>query len=240
MSKPETKQIRFWAEPNSDSIKYIVDPPVPAKKEIPEWYLNLSRYHKGTELQVDDDGNVNLGVKACIPFYDAITAGYIVKLHCDVLIESVDEDGEVAFKWTSEINPAASRASGLFNNIPNTPGYGSFKFVWELFYPFLLPEGYSALVTQPLNRFDLPTFTSSGVLDADVVNGGGGIPFAIKEGFTGIIPAGTPIMQIIPFKRNDWEMEVLESKPKTKVKWNPKNKISSWYKLNVWQRKEWN
>jgi len=238
MSKPETKQIRFWAEPNDDSIKYIVDPPTLAKKEIPEWYLNLSRYHNGTELQVDDDGNVNLGVKACIPFYDALTAGYIVKLHCDVLIESVDE--EVSVKWSSETSPITSRAPGLFNGIPNIPGYGGFRLAWELFYPFLLPEGYSALVIQPLNRFDLPTFSSSGVLDADSTNGRGGIPFAVKEGFTGVIPAGTPIMQIIPFKRNDWEMKVLESKPKTKPNWNPKNKLSSWYKVNVWQRKEWN
>ena len=236
MSKSETKQIKFWAEPNDDLIKYIVDPPAPAKKEVPDWYLDLSRYHNGTELKVDDEGNANLGVKACTPFYDALTSGYIVKLHCDILIDSKDE----SVKWTSEVSPVTPRASGLFNGIPNVPGYGSFRVAWILFYPFLLPEGYSALVTQPLNRFDLPTFTSSGVIDADISNGRGAIPFAIKEGFTGIIPAGTPIMQIIPFKRNDWEMEVLESKPETRIKWNPKNKISSWYKLNVWQRKEWN
>jgi hypothetical protein len=236
MSKPETKQIKFWAEPNDESVKYIIDPPVPAKKEVPGWYLNLGRYHNGTELEVSDDGSANLGVKACTPFYDALTSGYIVKLHCDILIDLKDE----SIKWTSEISPVSPRAPGLFKDIPTVPGYGEFKLVWELFYPFLLPEGYSALVTQPLNRFDLPTFTSSGVLDADIANGRGGIPFAIKEGFTGIIPAGTPIMQIIPFKRNDWDMEVLDSRPTTKVKWNPKNKITSWYKLNVWQRKEWN
>lgn len=238
MSKSEIKQIQFWAEPDEELIKYIVDPPTPAKKEIPEWYLNLGRYHNGTKLQVDDQGNANLGVKACIPFYDALTSGYIVKLHCDVLIEHTGE--EVSFKWTSDTNPATSRALGLFKDIPSVPGYGPFKFVWELFYPFLLPEGYSALVTQPLNRFDLPIFTSSGIVDADISNGRGGIPFAIKKGFNGIIPAGTPIMQIIPFKRDDWEMKVLDSKPETKVKWNPKNKISGWYKLNLWQRKEWN
>lgn len=230
--------IKFWAEPNNDSINYVVDPPVPAKKDIPEWYLGLSRYHSGTELKVDDDGNVNLGVKACTPFYDALTSGYIVKLHCDIVVEL--EDGETVVKWTSEVGPVVSRASGLFNGIPNAPGYGGFKIAWVLFYPFLLPEGYSALVTQPLNRFDLATFTSSGVIDADLSNGRGAIPFAIKEGFTGVIPAWTPIMQIIPFKRDDWEMEVLDSRPAQKVRWNPKNKISSWYKVNVWQRKEWN
>ena len=30
-------------------------------------------------------------------------------------------------------------------------------------------------------------------------------PFFIKEGFTGLIPYGTPIVQIIPFKRDDWK-----------------------------------
>jgi hypothetical protein len=29
----------------------------------------------------------------------------------------------------------------------------------------------------------------------------------MKNGFSGTIPAGTPIIQAIPFKRDDWKME---------------------------------
>lgn len=229
------KKIIFWnvfTGPEKD----IVDPPAPAKKEIPKYYSKMSRYHKGTELSIDNDGSANLGVKACIPFYDALTAGYIVKLHCDIFIDS--EDGSV--KWTSDLPPVVGRADGLFDQIPSVPGYKSFKLGFSLFHPFILPSGYSALITQPMNRFDLPTYTPSAIVDADISNGTGVVAFSIKENFHGIIPAGTPIMQIIPFKRDTWAMEVAPEKPSLKIKWNPTNKISGWYKLNVWQRKEWN
>jgi hypothetical protein len=32
----------------------------------------------------------------------------------------------------------------------------------------------------------------------------------IKEGFEGLIPKGTPFMQMIPFKRDDWKSEFKE------------------------------
>ena len=34
--------------------------------------------------------------------------------------------------------------------------------------------------------------------------GWGNVPFFIKSGFEGVIPAGTPIAQLIPIKREKW------------------------------------
>jgi hypothetical protein len=34
------------------------------------------------------------------------------------------------------------------------------------------------------------------------------MPFFVVKGFTGIIPAGTPYAQMLPFKRENWESEV--------------------------------
>ena len=34
------------------------------------------------------------------------------------------------------------------------------------------------------------------------------MPFFIIKGFTGILPAGTPYAQILPFKRENWSSEV--------------------------------
>ena len=69
-------------------------------------------------------------------------------------------------------------------------------------------SGYSLLVTHPLNRFDLPFVSLSGIVDADITMTHGRIPFFIKKGFSGVIEAGTPILQVLPFKRDDWEMEL--------------------------------
>jgi hypothetical protein len=34
------------------------------------------------------------------------------------------------------------------------------------------------------------------------------MPFFVVKGFTGIIPAGTPYAQMLPFKRENWESEI--------------------------------
>lgn len=229
-----SKKILFWTYLKNPE-KGFVDPPSPAKKEIPKYYTEMPRYYRGTELNIDNDGAANLGVKGCIPFYDALAAGYVVKLHCDIFVDVEDE----SIKWTSPVAPAVGRAEQAFDGIPAVPGYKNFKLGFNVFYPFVLPKGYSALITQPMNRFDLPTYIPSAIIDADISNGNGVVAFSVKEDFKGIIPAGTPIMQIIPFKRDSWIVEVAKKKPKTKVKWTPQNKASGWYKLNVWQRKEW-
>lgn len=229
------KKIKFWAITDNPLVKNVVEPPVSAKREIPKWYSKMSRYFFGNDIHVFDNGYSNVGLKACIPFYDAMTAGYIIKLHCDVFVKS--DNGDMSFKWTSSVSPISKRAEALLNGVPEIPGYKNINAAYQIFYPFILPDGYSALITQPLNRYDLPTFVTSGIVDADSTNGGGGVPFFIKDGFEGVIPAGTPIMQVIPFKRDSWKMENLESPPKTIIKWNPQNKLTGWYKLNVWKRK---
>ena len=65
--------------------------------------------------------------------------------------------------------------------------------------------------------------------------------FYIKEGFEGIIPEGTPIMQIIPFLRENWVLK------KNKNAWNIASlntigvdyKTGSWYRKKKWQKKNY-
>lgn len=88
-------------------------------------------------------------------------------------------------------------------------GYYQEHFAWYPDWAVELPEGYSALYTHPLNRFDLPFFMTIGIIDNDKVNLPGTMPFFIAKGFEGTIPAGTPYAQIIPFKREDWKSEII-------------------------------
>ena len=61
----------------------------------------------------------------------------------------------------------------------------------------------------PINRFDLPFLSISGFIDCNYgFSLAGNMPFFIKKGFEGVIPAGTPYMQIIPIKNENWEMEL--------------------------------
>jgi hypothetical protein len=90
---------------------------------------------------------------------------------------------------------------------PTPYGYEDDHFHWYPNWMPELPKGYSALYLNPINRFDLPFITVSGVIDNDDMDTPGLMPFFIKKDFEGIIPAGTEYAQIIPFKREDWEME---------------------------------
>ena len=47
----------------------------------------------------------------------------------------------------------------------------------------------------------------NGLVDTDKHENPLNFPFFIKIGFEGIIEKGTPIAQIIPIKRDDWESE---------------------------------
>ena len=59
-----------------------------------------------------------------------------------------------------------------------------------------------------MNRFELPFLTTSSIVDNDKVHIPGTMPFFLRKGVQGILPAGTPYAQIIPFKREHWESEI--------------------------------
>ena len=93
------------------------------------------------------------------------------------------------------------------DHFPTPAGHYDDHFHWYPNWAPSLPKGYSALYVSPINRFDLPFTTVAGIIDNDKMDTPGLMPFFLKKGFTGIIPAGTPYVQIIPFKRDDWESE---------------------------------
>jgi len=71
------------------------------------------------------------------------------------------------------------------------------------------PEGYAVLFTHPLNRFDLPFTTLSGIVDCDRYRDSW-VHFPAQwhdTNFSGVLPKGTPIAQCVPVKREDWVMQ---------------------------------
>lgn len=232
----KTKKFIFWASSldsklTAEGINRFIPKIEPAKLNVPSWYKKVSRYlDDSNKPKIYETGGTNAGIKTCVPFFDAISAGYVVKLHTDVIIE----DGGIS--WSASVPPLSPRNDKISNQIPSIPGYSPFTSAWELFYCMKLPKGYSAIFTQPFNRFDLPFMASTGIMDMDTGVGPGAIPFAIKEGFTGLVPAGTPIVQIIPFKRENWKIE--HSKKVIDMFWNPRSYAIGWYKKNLWRKKK--
>lgn len=203
--------------------------PKSAKSFIPDWYK-----------KAEQPGNL-VTFKKCIPFLDAMMSGYIMELSQDIFIEQTPNGPFITWKTTP--TPVESRNKDASKGVPAPAGYDdTVNLAWASTYNFKTPIGYSVLVTHPFNRYDLPFVTLSGVVDADDVMHSGKIPFFIKENFEGIIPKGTPIAQLFPYKRESWGIEEDKTLNKLaeKSSWESSTVFSGWYKKNRWFKKEYN
>jgi hypothetical protein len=103
------------------------------------------------------------------------------------------------------------------------------------------PPGYSIMIMHPMYREDVPFTTLPGLIDTDGYGGAMNILFMLRRDFQGIIPAGTPIAQVIPFKREDWQHEIAVSDP---VKWSAdylkyESKFRGAYRKWAFKKKRW-
>ena len=237
------KLIHFTADSKSK-----LGEPVPIKKLIPDWYKNGEMYYidEDAHPEHDEDGNhidepkQNAGLKTCAPFLDIMISGYAVVTPFDIYVGR-DENGDLDIKWNSPTDwndfiaerPAKSGAT-----IPRPAGHLPNHLVWASRWGFKAPKGYSMLVTHPFNRYDLPFTTMSGLIDSDKFFGNGNLPFFIKEGFTGLIPEGTPFAQIVPIKRKSWKMIINDSFKDTYYRQGKLvRQKDTTYKKKMWVRK---
>jgi hypothetical protein len=222
-----TKKIKYYFK-----NKVLNDSIVPAKKIIPSWYKDL----KPADYKKD---GTHKNVKSCVPFLDAFLTGYFLTLPQDINVLPNEDYTSVMVDYgvkNQEFLEVKARDVGA---IPFPENFYEIEFIWKTQHCLKLPKGYSALLTHPLNRNDLPFMSLSGIIDLDEGIQKGNFPFYIKKGFEGVIPMGTPIVQIIPFKRDSWQLESDESLSGLDEKYSLlSNRVNSgWYKNNLWKRK---
>lgn len=230
-----TKRIKFMADSQENANK--LPAPKPARTVVPEWYRQSQRFIGG-KMKVTERG-INKDIKLCVPFLDALVSGYVVELQCDVHIER-DQNG-VHFFWHEQPEPLTFRSPDMATMLPRPSGHDASLYAWKTNWAILTPPGYSALITHPLNRFDLPFTTTSGIMDTDKYSASGEIPFFLKEGFQGVIPAGTPIVQVIPIKRDSWQSAVEQYDPSflDRAKYLVSRSLFGGYKDLFWQKKKY-
>jgi hypothetical protein len=198
--------------------------PKPARGYIPEWFMSKEKYlvdennNKSIEFYKTKDGSVKFvrqrTYKSCPALLDSLSSGYVLSTPCDIEVKK-DAEGYSVFvqeDFSSGVNVKNGSFSfirGESDGFPTPSGHNPVHFVWNTNWFPEVPDGYIALFTHPLNRFDLPFTTISGIVDCSGYINGGAIPFFIKENFEGVIKAGTPFVQIIPFKNEQWEHENL-------------------------------
>lgn len=183
--------------------------PEPAGKMIPDWFQKQDLYFKNpitNQDYTDAQGFKAPTFKACPGILDLFTAGYIFKTPCD--LEFYQKDNRIKVKVPSGYEGFCGEREQM-PGFPTPTGYEDKHFHWWSNWAPELPEGYSALYLTPMNRYDLPFTNTTGIIDNDKFSTPGLLPFFLKKGWTGTIPAGTPYLQIIPFKRENWDSEYI-------------------------------
>ena len=239
MFKKNKQIIKFKAI--DKDVYGVFEPPVPAAKIIPEWYKKQDKLTTPGIFTIADNGNPNHTVKACMPVFDVITAGYIFKCPVDIYF-SINPDGSSNAQWSSNnLRAVESHPTTQYSEYSVPEGYH--KVAWKFIQPWVIetPPGYSCLFIQPALRDDLPFQVVPAIVDTDKHPIKVNFPFFIKDGFEGLIKMGTPIMQIIPFKREDWSHEVLEDLSQVNnKKWlAAERKIGNRYKTFFRTIKRW-
>jgi hypothetical protein len=225
----------------SDEDSFIVEGLKPARLYVPEWYKKTPKFIGSGKPEIRSQGN-NKTMKLCVPFLDSMITGYVVELWQDIEIVRDKKNDTFNIHWNEKPDVVTDRNPEVSPYLPVPSGHMATHFIWRTQSSIQTPRGYSCLITHPLNRFDLPFTTLSAVVDTDVnPMGKGSLPFFLKEDFEGIIPKGTPIYQVIPFKRESWTAKEDSKMHKLSQKiTHMSNAVShGFYKKTGWSRKQY-
>jgi hypothetical protein len=210
----------------------------PAKKHIPTWYKEISKW-KNNEIYSFENGINNHTIKQCMPFLDSLSSGYMIVLPSDLYVKNINGNPTISWR-VCEWPPKLRGEPADLKLVPF--GHHPTEFTWQTAVAMTVPIGYSMFITHPINRHDLPFTTLSGIVDGGLImNPGGNIPFYIQNGFEGIIPQGTPIAQVIPFLQKNWTSKKTKGLVKISLEHNNKglSLLQGWYKKTFWTRKKY-
>jgi hypothetical protein len=229
-----------------DEYSYrVCEHPKPATQFIPQWFKDMAPYEKsldnpeGNKIIVENMVS-NASAKKCIPMRDAMTSGYIIPLWSDVQVrQDIGIGGIPKITWRVQRDVFGVHGQSAME-IPPPPGYDSvvYKFVSNL--RIETPPGYSILVSSPFGHNDLPFLQIPAIIDSDKSVIDMSFPVWIKSGLEGIIEKGTPIVQITPFKREDWKSEVdfiTKEEFRYQIDKGFHTNIVNNYIRNIWSRK---
>lgn len=237
-------KISFY--PFSDKTSQFAPKPVPGTKLVPEWY----KRQPGT---IDEPNFIKKGVtsstiKRCMPIFDYMTAGYIISVPCDIYIDATNPD---KIEWSVPQSMTqfgsdmiSSHAREQYDHYPvDKDLYHRDLFRIMPFWSLKTPPGYSTIFTHPIHKDPLPFIAIGGLVDTDNFITDGHLSFLIQKDFVGVLKQGTPLVQVIPFLREDWEMEIVEHQQAAREvqeqRLNLRSTFVNGYRNKMRKLKEW-
>ena len=228
--------------------------PIKAVQNIPDWFKKLKHSHNFRTI------------KGCVPVLDSLSAGYILRMPQDLYINhnhtnGTKKDSAFRFSYGEEIQSILSLKLNLNTNQPTLHPIkqlggkeGGCPLVeknsnlsfYKIMNPFRIrtAPGYSCLFVPPLNNKDDRFEVISGIVDTDTFHNYINFPIVLNGDrypiLETIIEQGTPYVQIIPFKRQNWKMIIKEDnleRPVTQL--STMGKLIHGYKTMFWSKKSW-
>ena len=223
-----------------NDINGVLPKPKPATDYIPDWYKNAKSYldpsgKKAPPLQ----GGVSSTVKKCMPVWDMMTAGYILETPYDIYVRQT-ETGPY-FQW-GDMEAIIFQDMQQFQNHPYSR---DINYAVRIVVPWSIktPSGWSVMVMEPQHREPGPIICASGIVDTDTYFLPINTFLKLRDpNFEGMIPAGTPLLQVIPFKRESWVSELGSDIERKDIDINLgklKRVFFDRYKKFFWNKKEY-
>lgn len=219
--------------------------PEHVKLNIPEWFKKLE--HSPDAITI----------KGCMPFLETLTTGYLLRLPQDFHLKHNcinNNDLRESSMNTASIPISEVNLNDNFNKKahPTQQLKGSplikknlnFEFN-KILNPWKIktPPGYSCLFVPPLNNSDDRFSIIPGIVHTDKYKLEINFPFCVNGDkypvLNTILKNGTPYVQVIPFKRESWKMEIKENKGRELIEFKFFLKMFRNYQFNIWEKITW-
>lgn len=186
------------------SILEAIPAPTKANKQLPG-------YFKAIPPQSEPSPSTGT-VKRCVPFLEAASAGYIISLWCDVFVRAHGTD--ISFEFPQNLPMDASMSAHGHVQVKGHPlenrPFGDIPLKWHSPWTIATPPGVSCIFTSPMNHLETRFKVLDGVVDTDTYYNAVNFPFVWTGGEGDFyIQKGTPLVQVIPFVRTDFDHSIV-------------------------------
>ena len=206
-------KIKWWSQiPHMEKVM----PPQPARKFFPQWYKNIKSPQVTETLY---------NIKACPSFPLWLQQGYVVPAWCDILLMYDKETTN--FRWLTPNPGYQMRAHPNEQFVPYVPDHikNDIAFILKTECPWrmMTPEGYSTMQLNMYYEYSRLFEVLPGIIPTDIWHQLNQQLIIKKSTFEKLgedsrtypghkyikIVKGTPLAVYVPFKREDYEHEIV-------------------------------
>lgn len=173
-----------------------------AKKVVPDWWKTM-------KVQEMVRGNKTQTIRSCPAMDDWLKSGWYICAKTDMQVK-VNEDGR---SMTDPNNPLhspthpAAQGGHNFTYLPKEDAPTKDAFKMRAPWNIITPPGYSCLYLDPFLFQNTHFATWQGIIDTDTFNvnmDNSQIIFYPKTNKDFVIKEGTPLVQVVPYRREVW------------------------------------